>query len=136
MLLQLSPLLRYIDTLVYGIRSRIAAASEIDQLQNTLYRRMLDEDSNGALLRLFHCFLHSAPQAVIQLMILLTHVVHQDVEESLGPGRVLEVDVVDDPLAYLFCRGCSVTSLGRIGGAHVIGMGVNFLSSFCKIRKR
>lgn len=90
LLLQLSPLLRYIDTLVYGIRSRIAAASEIDQLQNTLYRRMLDEDSNGALLRLFHCFLHSAPQAVIQLMILLTHVVHKDVEDSLGPGRVLE----------------------------------------------
>lgn len=96
---------------------------------------MLDEDSNGALLRLFHCFLHSAPQAVIQLMILLTHVVHKDVEESLGPGKVLEVDAVDDPLAYLLCRGCSATSLGRVGGAHVAGMGVNFLSSFCKIRK-
>lgn len=87
LLMQLSPLLRYIDTLVFGIRSRIAAASEIDQLQNTLYRRMLDEDSNGSLLRLFHCFLHSAPQAIIQLMILLTHVVHRDVLETLGSGE-------------------------------------------------
>lgn len=135
LLLQFSPLLRYIDTLIYGIRSRIAAASEIDQLQNTLYRRMLDEDSNAALLRLFHCFLHSTPQAVIQLMILLTHVVHQDVEESLGPGRIRKVAVVDDFLAYLLCRSCSDTSLDCIGGADVIGMGFNFLSSFCTIRK-
>jgi hypothetical protein len=32
---------------------------------------MLDEDLDAALLRLFHCFLHAAPQAVLQLMILI-----------------------------------------------------------------
>ncbi|XP_018321466.1 XK-related protein 6 [Agrilus planipennis] len=68
LLLQISPLLRYIDTLIYGLKSRYA---RMEHMRMTLSRRMLDEDTNGALLRLFHCFLHSAPQAVIQLMFLL-----------------------------------------------------------------
>lgn len=76
LLLQLAPLLRYIDTLIYGIKSKIAASTDNGSQQMTLYRKMLDEDTNGALLRLFHCFLHAAPQAIIQLMILLTHVIH------------------------------------------------------------
>lgn len=78
LLLQLSPVLRYIDTLVYGIRSKIAASTDEETKRIVLYRRMLDEDTNSALLRLFHCFLHAAPQAVIQLVILLRHNVQQD----------------------------------------------------------
>lgn len=88
LLLQLSPLLRYLDTLIYGLRSKVAGASGIDQLQNTLYRRMLDEDSNGALLRLFHCFLHAAPQAVIQLMVLLIHITRPEKLHALGTGKL------------------------------------------------
>lgn len=42
---------------------------------------MLDEDTNGALLRLFHCFLHAAPQALLQLTILLTK------RTELKPGK-------------------------------------------------
>lgn len=71
-------MLRYIDTLVYGIRSKIAASTDDETKRIVLYRRMLDEDTNSALLRLFHCFLHAAPQAVIQLVILLRHNVQQD----------------------------------------------------------
>ncbi|XP_049817697.1 XK-related protein 6 [Aethina tumida] len=82
LLLQLSPLLRYIDTLIYGIKSKIAGATDNENQQTTLYRRMLDEDTNGALLRLFHCFLHSAPQAVIQLMILLRHMSSSDINKT------------------------------------------------------
>lgn len=73
LLFQLAPLLRYCDALSYGIRSKAASFSGNRQRQNKLYRRMLDEDSNGALLRLFHCFLHAGPQSIIQLMILLQH---------------------------------------------------------------
>lgn len=68
LLLQLAPLLRYFDALSYGLRSRTC---ENRNRQIKLYRRMVDEDTNGVLLRLFHCFLHAAPQAVIQLTILL-----------------------------------------------------------------
>ncbi|XP_049763280.1 XK-related protein 7-like [Schistocerca cancellata] len=72
LLLQLAPLLRYFDTLSYGCRSVIAGKLGNGIRQQKLYRIMLDEDSDASLLRLFHCFLHSFPQAVLQLMILLS----------------------------------------------------------------
>nr|XP_023015507.1 XK-related protein 6-like [Leptinotarsa decemlineata] len=78
LLLQLTPLLRYVDTLIYGIRSKIAAATGNAAKHAVLYRRMLDEDTNSALLRLFHCFLHSALQAILQLVILLYHIIHRE----------------------------------------------------------
>lgn len=68
LIFQFALLLRYFDALSYGLRSRTC---ENRNRQNKLYRRMLDEDTNGVLLRLFHCFLHAAPQAVLQLTILL-----------------------------------------------------------------
>lgn len=68
LIFQLALLLRYIDALSYGLRSKTC---ENRNRQIKLYRRMLDEDSNGSVLRLFHCFLHAAPQAVLQLTILL-----------------------------------------------------------------
>lgn len=86
LLLQVSPMLRYIDTMVYGIKSKIARASGLDSRQAMLFRRMLDEDTNGALLRLFHCFLHAAPQAVLQLVILLRHV-HPDRIGTIRTGE-------------------------------------------------
>lgn len=91
LLLQISPLLRYIDTMYYGIKSKIAAKTGgIDNLHAMLYRRMLDEDTNGALLRLFHCFLHSAPQAVLQLVILLNHTQRNRINE-LGTGKKMYI---------------------------------------------
>jgi hypothetical protein len=86
LLLQLSPLLRYIDTLIYGIQSKIIGSS-------FLYRRMLDEDTNSALLRLYHCFLHAAPQAIIQMMILLIHVSHPE-KVPLNIGRKSDISRV------------------------------------------
>lgn len=86
LLLQIAPLLRYVDTLIFGLRSKVAMATGREHLQTTLYRRMLDEDTNSALLRLFHCFLHSAPQAVIQLMILLTHIANPESMKDVQIG--------------------------------------------------
>ncbi|XP_044746132.1 XK-related protein 4-like [Coccinella septempunctata] len=80
LLLQLAPLLRYVDTLIFGLRSKIAGSTSSYTEQMTYYRKMLDEDTNSALLRLFHCFLHAAPQALIQLVILLK-------EEVTHPGK-------------------------------------------------
>lgn len=68
---QLAPLLRYVETLTYGIKSKIFGSTGNSTEQMIMYRRMLDEDTNSALLRLFHCFLHAAPQTVIQLIILV-----------------------------------------------------------------
>lgn len=70
LMLQLAPLLRYLEALSYGLRSRVANYSDNRAKHVHLFRRMVDEDTNGALLRLFHCFLHAAPQALIQLTVL------------------------------------------------------------------
>lgn len=88
LILQLSPLLRYIDTLIYGIRSKIATSTGNETKKAILYRRMLDEDSNSGLLRLFHCFLHSAPQAILQLVILLIQITHPE-RESMGISKYI-----------------------------------------------
>ncbi|XP_019758136.1 XK-related protein 4 isoform X2 [Dendroctonus ponderosae] len=84
LLLQISPLLRYVETLIYGIRSKVAGKSESDSQQTILYRRMLDEDANSSLLRLFHCFLHCAPQAVMQLVFLLSFVMNPQTKSSIN----------------------------------------------------
>ncbi|KAF5274141.1 hypothetical protein FQR65_LT04539 [Abscondita terminalis] len=111
LLVQLAPLLRYLDTFIYGIRSLIAKSSGSDNLHSTLYRRMLDEDSNGALLRLFHCFLHSAPQAIIQLIFLLNHVGNEEALKDLGVDvAVLQSWTI---LTGMFSIAWSLTSYHR-----------------------
>lgn len=69
---------RYCDALAYGIHSIAAGKAGNSLRQQKMYRKMLDEDSDAALLRLFHCFLHAAPQAVLQLMILIFHANRSD----------------------------------------------------------
>ncbi|KAG5884623.1 hypothetical protein JTB14_023818 [Gonioctena quinquepunctata] len=109
-LLQLTPLLRYTDTLIYGIRSKIAATTDNESKQIILYRRMLDEDTNSALLRLFHCFLHAAPQAILQLVILLYHIVHPE-----KPKLDINIAVIQawTVLAALMSIAWSLTSYHR-----------------------
>ncbi|XP_018573910.1 XK-related protein 6 [Anoplophora glabripennis] len=110
LLLHLAPLLRYIDTMIYGIKSKIAATTDNETKQTTLYRRMLDEDTNSALLRLFHCFLHAAPQAVIQLVILLIQVTHPE-KTALGINvAVIQAWTV---LVALMSMSWSLTSYHR-----------------------
>ncbi|XP_022912980.1 XK-related protein 6-like [Onthophagus taurus] len=112
LLLQVSPLLRYIDTLVYGIRSNIAKRTTgLDQWYMVYYKRMLDEDTNAALLRLFHCFLFSGPQAVIQLTFLIGEVSNRDKRLLLDIDlTVLQAWTV---LAALMSIGWSLTSYHR-----------------------
>ncbi|XP_034230394.1 XK-related protein 4-like [Thrips palmi] len=71
LLLQFAPILRYLDSLLYGIGSILAARKNQKEKQQYLFRRMVDEDSDASLLRLFHCFLHAAPQAILHLMVLI-----------------------------------------------------------------
>lgn len=110
LLLQIAPLLRYIDTLIYGIKSKVAKSAGIEQWQVTMFRRMLDEDTNSALLRLFHCFLHSAPQAVIQLMLLLNHISYPETRELKVEVAVIQAWTV---IAALISIAWALTSYHR-----------------------
>lgn len=77
-------ILRYFDALLYGLRSSFAGCRKQQMKQDYLYRKMLDEDCDAALLRLFYCVLNSAPQAVLQLTILLTYRINKVNEEIAG----------------------------------------------------
>lgn len=69
---------RYYDTLTYGLKSRMhwkryqENGSEEDvREQKKYYTWMLYEDSDCVFLRMFECFMESAPQLVLQLYILI-----------------------------------------------------------------
>ena len=83
---------RYCDAFSYGVRSLIAGCRKQIIQQDLLYRKMLDEDGNAALLRLFYCVLNSAPQAVLQLTFLLNRTIRKQ-KECTTSESVLQGDV-------------------------------------------
>jgi hypothetical protein len=62
---------RYCDSLSYALKSRNAEKQQDIVNQRHYYERMLKEDSDVALLRVFECFLEAAPQQILQISILL-----------------------------------------------------------------
>ncbi|KAG0722037.1 XK-related protein 6 [Chionoecetes opilio] len=70
LLCQLGPLQRYYDTLRYGWKSRKYWKRGDTQKQRQYYTWMLYEDGDSVFLRMFECFMESAPQLVLQLYIL------------------------------------------------------------------
>ncbi|XP_047354549.1 XK-related protein 6-like [Vespa velutina] len=70
---QLAPVIRYYDTLIYALKARKCEKVGDRNGQRRYYLKMLKEDQDVALLRIFECFLEAAPQQVLQLTILLKH---------------------------------------------------------------
>ena len=75
-------ILRYIDSLIYGIKSRRAAATNDKAAQIKYYTFMVNEDADATLLRLFEGFMESAPQVTLQLYILIHHL---NLNDNDGP---------------------------------------------------
>lgn len=73
MAFQLAPVIRYYDTLIYALKARNCEKVGDRNGQKRYYFKMLKEDQDVALLRIFECFLEAAPQQVLQLTILLKH---------------------------------------------------------------
>lgn len=72
-ILQLAPVLHYWETLIYALRSRKCEKSNDRVGQRRYYLKMLNEDQDVALLRVFECFLEAAPQQILQLSLMLKH---------------------------------------------------------------
>ncbi|KAK2586064.1 hypothetical protein KPH14_008357 [Odynerus spinipes] len=70
---QLAPVIHYYDTLIYALKARKCEKAGDYDGQKQYYFKMLKEDQDVALLRVFECFLEAAPQQVLQLTILLKH---------------------------------------------------------------
>ncbi|XP_076317321.1 XK-related protein 6-like [Tachypleus tridentatus] len=69
LILQLGPIIRYVDTLWYGFKVRASSRKEALKEVRDYYCKMVYEDSDAAMLRLFECYMESAPQLVLQLFI-------------------------------------------------------------------
>lgn len=80
---------RYYDSVVYGIYSHINKKKGNLLNQQKYLRLMLDEETNAALLRLLSCFLMSAPQAIIQLVFLLSQYIKSSNNSHLMVGNKL-----------------------------------------------
>ncbi|XP_053200341.1 XK-related protein 4-like [Panonychus citri] len=68
LLFQLGPILRYIDSLIYGIKFLQHKSNKLEQKK--YYHYMVYEDTDATMLRLFECFMEAAPQLVLQIYIL------------------------------------------------------------------
>ncbi|XP_020293956.1 XK-related protein 6-like [Pseudomyrmex gracilis] len=72
-ILQLAPVLHYWETLIYALKSRKCEKSNDRVGQRQYYLKMLKEDQDVALLRVFECFLEAAPQQILQLSLMLKY---------------------------------------------------------------
>ena len=61
---QMGQIMRYIDSLAFGIKY-------MNKPDVKYYRYMIHEDTDATMLRLFECFLESAPQLLIQLYLII-----------------------------------------------------------------
>ncbi|KAL0272683.1 UNVERIFIED_CONTAM: hypothetical protein PYX00_005557 [Menopon gallinae] len=100
LLLQLASVIRYCDSLNYALRSRRAEKQGDRKKQQKFYKKMLSEDSDVALLRVFECYLESAPQQILQITILLL-----DQQSKKGSFHILQqsLSIGSSFLAMAWC---------------------------------
>ncbi|XP_054711713.1 XK-related protein 6-like [Uloborus diversus] len=67
LVLQMGPILRYADSLYFGLKSNRKKSKVQEQVD--FYKQMIYEDADATLLRLFECFMEAAPQLVLQIYI-------------------------------------------------------------------
>ncbi|XP_063410230.1 XK-related protein 6-like [Mytilus trossulus] len=68
--LMIGPVVRHIEYLYHGCKSRSASLSEEERKNH--YKQMLHEDTDAGMMRMLEAFLESAPQLVLQMYIILT----------------------------------------------------------------
>jgi len=109
LMLQIAPILRYLDSMRYGIMSRwfarkerMARPDDLEARENArrerlrYYTLMVYEDADATLLRLFECFMESAPQLVLQIYILLKDRQAAQFDDNVddeGEGRIVKISI-------------------------------------------
>lgn len=71
LIFQLAPVLRYMDCLKYACRSFQCRKDGNRDGQKKYYLKMLKEEQDISLLRVFECFLEAAPHQVLQLTLMM-----------------------------------------------------------------
>jgi len=87
----MGPVLRYIDTIRYGLQSRKKCLSK-DKRQY-YSEQMTFERVDGAMLRLFEAFLEAAPQLLLQVFIILREGLTGEKEGNTLLGQYISVTI-------------------------------------------
>ncbi|CAD6236663.1 GSCOCG00008225001-RA-CDS, partial [Cotesia congregata] len=100
---QLAPVLRYLDCLKYACQSYQCRKDNDNYGQRKYYIKMLKEEQDISLLRVFECFLEAAPHLVLQLtLIIYTY------------DGIVAVDSICNILSALGSMGWAMSSYHRI----------------------
>lgn len=76
-ILQIGPILRYYESLQYGLKFR----ETVDPVEKRkIYMKMIYEDADATMLRLFESFMESAPQLMLQMYIITKNYPFEDYE--------------------------------------------------------
>ncbi|OQV22900.1 XK-related protein 6 [Hypsibius exemplaris] len=87
LVLQLAPVLRYVDSLRYGYRFR--NSKRLSRLD--LYESLCFENADAAMLRLFEAFMEAAPQLVLQIYILAVKRINYDKFDFLQVLQIVSI---------------------------------------------
>lgn len=79
--MQVGPILRYYESLQYGLKYR---ESKDPDEKKRVYMRMIYEDADATMLRLFESFMESAPQLMLQMYIITRNYPFDDYEYWTG----------------------------------------------------
>lgn len=75
----------YWKTLIYTVKCKQAEMQNKKAEQKKWFGRLVNEDSDVALVRIFECFLESAPQKILQISIILSG------EESITGKHLIHI---------------------------------------------
>lgn len=111
LMLQLGPILRYFDSLIYGLKFMQNKTNKQEQVKYFQY--MIYEDTDATMLRLFECFMEAAPQLVLQLYILARSTPHGEEDHWTG-NLYFQINKVNIFFHFSCCSGCCCYSLSSI----------------------
>lgn len=86
--LQIGPVLRYYESLQYGLRFR---ETKDPSEKKRIYMKMIYEDADATMLRLFESFMESAPQLMLQVYIITRNYPFDDYEYWTAIVQVMSI---------------------------------------------
>lgn len=130
-LLQLAPVIHYWETLKYALKARKCQRSGDRNGERRFFLKMLKEDQDVALLRVFECFLEAAPQQILQLTLILKHYDNKiDLEIVHQAGSIISSLVSMGWAMASYHRSIRLAQQDK-SNIGVIGIIVQFLWHFC-----
>lgn len=87
-LFQVGPVLRYYESLQYGLRFR---ETQDQSEKKRIYMKMIYEDADATMLRLFESFMESAPQLMLQVYIITRNYPFDDYEYWTAIVQVMSI---------------------------------------------